>query len=338
MADDAIRIAEIESRIAQARDASALDAIEQEFFGRKHGLLTIALRALSELPSDDRRRKGQELNALKKCIERTLTQRRQELRLAAGNRLKESDPLDLTIDLPAHPRGGLHPIPQFLQEVSEVFGRMGFDIAEGPERESEELNFTLVNMPSEHPARDAQDTFWVEEPTGTMLLRTHTTPVQIRYMRTHEPPFRMICPGRVYRRDADATHAPMFHQFEGLMVGSDISLGHMKGVMSAAIRELLGKDIRYRFRTSYFPFVEPGLEMDIQWASSGDDAASGARWLEVVGCGMVHPQVLKNGGVDPDRWQGFAFGFGVERLVMLRHGITDLRCFAENDLRFLTQF
>jgi phenylalanyl-tRNA synthetase alpha chain len=178
-----------------------------------------------------------------------------------------------------------------------------------------------------------QDTFWVKGMPGH-VLRTHTSPVQIRYMESHKPPFRMICPGRVYRKDSDATHSPMFHQFEGMMIGKDVSLANMKAVMMAGFQELIGGEVEFRFRTGYFPFVEPGLEVDMRWKN----AAGTGRWLEVAGCGMVHPTVLKNGGINPDEWQGFAFGFGIERLIMIKHGITDLRQFYEGDLKFLEQF
>jgi len=225
-----------------------------------------------------------------------------------------------------------------------VFGRMGFDTAEGNAMETEEYNFDLLNIRADHPARDAQDTFFIKDLPKT-VLRTHTSPVQIHYMRSHEAPYRMICPGKVYRKESDATHSPLFHQLEGLMVGPDVSLANMKAVMSAAIRELISPDIEFRFRTSFFPFVEPGVEVDMRHRNSKEGAlrqaqghASEARWLEVGGCGMVHPTVLKNGNVDPEKFRGFAFGFGVERLIMIKYGITDLRAFYEGDMRFLRQF
>jgi phenylalanyl-tRNA synthetase alpha chain len=246
------------------------------------------------------------------------------------------------MELPERDRGHLHLIPEFVRKVEEVFGRMGFDVARGPEIETEEMNFNLLNIPPDHPARDAQDTFWVESEKRNangekFVLRTHTSPVQIRYMRSHTPPFRAIFPGKVYRKDADATHSPMFHQFEGLMVGRDVSLANMKAVMINAIRELTDPKAEFRFRTGYFPFVEPGLEVDMRWQGDESDSREGS-WLEIVGCGMVHPIVLKNGGVDPTKWQGFAFGFGVERMLMIKHRIPDLRSFYHGDLRFLRQF
>jgi len=205
--------------------------------------------------------------------------------------------------------------------------------------ETEEFNFNLLNMPPTHSARDAQDTFWIKSKNQEerLLLRTQTSPMQIRYMQAHKPPFRVIAPGKVYRKDSDATHSPMFHQFEGLMVGKDITLAHMKGVMIAAIRELISPTAEFRFRTGYFPFVEPGLEVDMRWQGDESESREG-KWLEIVGCGMVHPNVLKNCGIDPKKWQGFAFGFGLDRMVMIKHQIPSIRLLFQNDLKFLRQF
>ena len=324
-----------------AKDAKALDALEQELFGRKHGAMTLALKELGALSADERKKRGQDLNAWKVQLEEAIAKRRTDVTKASRGTLNEEDKLDITLQLPEGARGHLHPIPEFIRRVEDIFGRMGFDVSHGPEVETEEHNFTLLNIPADHPARDSQDTFWVESPDGKplsgddrLVLRTHTSPVQIRYMKTHKPPFRMICPGKVYRKDADATHSPMFHQFEGLMIGTDISLAHMKAVMVDALRELIGREIEFRFRAGFFPFVEPGLEVDVRWHAAGQES----RWLEVVGCGMVHPNVLKNCGVDSAKWQGFAFGFGVERLIMIKHKIPDLRSFYDGDLRFLKQF
>jgi phenylalanyl-tRNA synthetase alpha chain len=248
--------------------------------------------------------------------------------------------LDVTLDLPKEERGHLHPLHDFIEDVKEVFGRMGFDIGEGPEVDDEEHNFDLLNFPRGHAARDAQDIFYIEgesDPENRPLLRGHTSTVQVRYMQTHKPPFRVICPGKVYRKDDDATHSPMFHQFEGLMVGPDVSLANMKAVMMEAIRQLISEKAEFRFRTGYFPFVEPGLEVDMRWRGDESKSREG-RWLEIAGCGMVHPNVLKNCGIDPTKYQGFAFGFGVERMVMIKHQIPDLRSFTHGDMRFLRQF
>ena len=339
--------------IAHAAVPEALGKVEQELFGRKQGALTVAMRTLGKLPDAERRAQGARLNRVKTILKEALAARRQQLDRAKSDVLAAEDRLDLTMDLPSRERGHFHLIPEFIRGVEEVFGRMGFDVAYGPEIDTEENNFDLLNFPEDHPARDAQDIFYIktEEPVAKRkkpLLRGHTSTVQIRYMQTHKPPFRMICPGKVFRKDADATHSPMFHQFEGLMIGKDISLRHMQGVMIAAVKELLSEDLVFRFRAGYFPFVEPGLEMDIQWGGDlaksreGERVAaelrSGAGWLEVAGCGMVHPQVLRNVGIDPEEWQGFAFGFGVERLLMIKHQIPDIRLFFEGDLRFLRQF
>jgi phenylalanyl-tRNA synthetase alpha chain len=323
------------SQIASA-DATALNELELKLLGRKQGVLTDALKALGTLSPDERKAKGQELNVWKDRVTQAVADRRDALSAASLSTLGETDAIDITLVLPSRIRGTkghLHLIPEFMRQVEEVFGRMGFDIAEGTEIETEEYNFTKLNIPADHPARDMQDTFFIDGKPG-YVLRTHTSNGQLRYMDTHKPPLRMICPGRVYRKDSDATHSPMFHQFEGLMVDRDISLANMKAVMTAGFTELIGREVEFRFRTGYFPFVEPGLEVDML----AKNADGSDRWLEVVGCGMVHPTVLKNGGIDPTEFKGFAFGFGIERLLMIKHRISDLRSFYEGDLRFLAQF
>ncbi len=330
-------------KIRSAASATELDAIELEIFSRKHGALTLAMKDLVALPPPEKVKKGQELNRWKQTLTEALVERRRELSSVSSGALASEDKLDVTLELPPRERGHLHLIPEFIRQVEEVFGRMGFEVADGPEVESEENNFNLLNMPENHPARDAQDTFWLKdheqetEPAKRFVLRTHTSNVQIRYMKTHKPPLRIICPGRVYRKDSDATHSPMFHQFEGLMVGKDISLANLKAVLITAMRELMGRDVEFRFRTGFFPFVEPGLEMDMMWQGAESESREG-KWLEMCGCGMVHPNVLRNCGIDPDEWQGFAFGFGVERPLMIKHQIPDLRSFYHGDLRFLRQF
>jgi len=321
------------SQIATA-DAQALETLELEIFGRKQGALTEALKELGTLSSDERKQKGQELNIWKDCLTQAIADRRGSLQNASLSSIAESDAMDFTLELPKRTATGhLHLIPEFIRQVEEVFGRMGFDIAAGTEIESEEYNFNKLNVPADHPARDMQDTFFIEGKKG-YVLRTHTSNAQLRYMESHTAPMRMVCPGRVYRKDSDATHSPMFHQFEGLMIDKDISLANMKAVMTSGFTTLIGREVEFRFRTGYFPFVEPGLEVDML-AKNADGTD---RWLEVVGCGMMHPTVLKNGGIDPDIWKGFAFGFGIERLLMIKHRITDLRSFYEGDLRFLGQF
>jgi phenylalanyl-tRNA synthetase alpha chain len=329
-----------EAKISQSATAAELDALELSLFSRKHGLLTLQMKELQEASPEEKAAKGRELNERKQKFTSLIAERRSALERTSLSSIAETDALDITLELPKKERGHLHPIPEFISQVEEVFGRMGFDVAEGPEIEDETHQFDLLNFQKEHAARDAQDIFYIDldsPPDNRWLLRGHTSPVQIRYMQTHKPPLRIICPGRVYRKDADATHSPMFHQFEGLMVGEDVSLANMKAVMIAAIRELISPKAEFRFRTGSFPFVEPGLEVDMRW--QGDESKSReGKWLEIAGCGMVHPNVLKNVGIDPKKFQGFAFGFGVERMIMIKHQIPDLRSFYEGDLRFLRQF
>ena len=330
-------------RIQKASSAEELSALEHEIFGRKAGALTVALKELAGASPEVLREKGKALNEAKKMLSEALVQKRMGFVSQQMGSLAEKDPLDVTLDLPKEERGHLHLIPEFIRSVEEVFGRMGFDVAEGPEIETEDFNFNFLNLPETHAARDAQDTFNItmdqtaKKPGDRLVLRTQTSTVQIRYMLDHKPPFRMICPGKVYRKDSDATHSPMFHQFEGLMIGKDVSLSNMKAVMIDAIRALIAPDAQFRFRTGFFPFVEPGLEVDMKWTGDEKESREG-KWLEIVGCGMVHPNVLKNVGIDPGTWQGFAFGFGVERMLMIKHQIPDLRSFYEGDLRFLRQF
>ncbi|MFA5799996.1 MAG: phenylalanine--tRNA ligase subunit alpha [Candidatus Peribacteraceae bacterium] len=323
-------------RIQSAQTTGEIAAVRHELFGRKAGALTTAMREVGTLSSGERRQKGQELNRAKTELEAALEARLRELTAQSLSSLAASDALDVTLDLPSKETGHHHLIHEYMRKAEEIFGRMGFDVALGPELETEDYNFNMLNIPESHPARDLQDTFWVSSLDRT-VLRTHTSPVQIRYMQGRKPPFRMICGGKVYRKDSDATHSPMFHQIEGLMIGETVSLANMKAVMEAAVRELVAQDIEFRWRTGYFPFVEPGLEMDLRWRGDEKQSREG-RWLEVVGCGMVHPQVLKNVGIDPEKWQGFAFGFGVERMLMIRHQIPDIRLFFQGDLRFLRQF
>src|SRR3989344_5463901 len=346
-------------KIAAAKDAAELFLIEKEFFGRKSGHLTDAMKVLQNLSPEEKKKKGRELNLIKEALEQSLEERRHALTGAAIGSLATEDALDITMDLPERSRGHLHPIPEFIRRIEEVFGRMGFDVAYGPEIDSEEYNFDRLNFPKEHSARDNQDIFYMKNPPfasayaeatsdkkatggreGTaqnrMLLRGHTSTVQIRHAEKHKPPFRMICPGKVFRKDSDATPSPMFHQFEGMVVGQDISLRHLKGVMVQAMKELVSPDLTFRFRTGYFPFTEPSLEMDIRW--QGETETKEGKWLEVAGCGMTHPNGLKGCGIDPEKWQGFAFGFGVERLLMIKHQIPNIRLFYQGDVRFLKQF
>jgi phenylalanyl-tRNA synthetase alpha chain len=328
-----------EDRINAACSAEELTTIEHEIFGRKGGTMTLALKELQTVAPEQRRVVAQELNEWKRRLEERLEARKKELASPSDEALKRDEAIDVTLEIPARERGHLHLIPEFTRKVEEVFGRMGFDIASGPEIETEEFNFNLLNIPRDHPARDMQDTFWIrsENQEERLLLRTQTSPMQVRYMQSHKPPLRVIAPGKVYRKDSDATHSPMFHQFEGLMVDKGITLANMKAVMITAIRELTFPDAEFRFRTGFFPFVEPGLEVDMRWR--GDEAQSReGKWLEIVGCGMVHPNVLRNCGIDPKKYSGFAFGFGLDRMVMIKYQIPSIRLLFQNDLRFLRQF
>lgn len=327
-------------RIKGAASLQEVDALELEIFSRKHGALTLAMQELGTLSNDEKRERGKEVNAIKITLTEAIEAKKKELSTMRLSDLASKDRLDVTLDLPEKERGHLHVIHEFIEDVKDVFGRMGFDVAEGPEADTEAHNFDLLNFPKGHAARDAQDIFYLDtegDPENRPLLRGHTSTVQVRYMKEHKPPLRIICPGKVYRKDADATHSPMFHQFEGLMVTEDANLANMKAIMMTAIRQLISDKAEFRFRTGYFPFVEPGLEVDMRW--QGDESKSReGRWLEIAGCGMVHPNVLKNCGIDPSKYKGFAFGFGVERMVMIKHQIPDLRGFYEGDMRFLRQF
>ncbi|MSR67663.1 phenylalanine--tRNA ligase subunit alpha [Candidatus Peribacteria bacterium] len=331
-----ITLDQYSAKIASAKTVDEVEAIRFELFGRKAGVLTLAMKDLGTKSPEEKRTQGQALNIVKVELEQLLDARLSAIAIESFGSLEDSDALDVTLDLPETETGHKHPIHEYIRKAEEVFGRMGFDSASGPELETEHYNFNMLNIPESHPARDLQDTFWVSSLDRT-VLRTHTSPMQIRYMEKKKPPFRMICAGKVYRKDSDATHSPMFHQIEGLMIGPSVSLANMKAVMEQAIRELVDPTVEFRWRTGYFPFVEPGLEMDLRWRGDESQSREG-RWLEVVGCGMVHPQVLKNVGIDPEKFQGFAFGFGVERMLMIRHQIPDLRSFFQGDLRFLRQF
>lgn len=323
-------------KVRAAENPIELEALRHDLFGRKAGALTVAMRDMAQQNDEKKKELGQLFNTVKRELEAAFGERMKALDAQTSQALVKSDALDLSIDVPPESRGHLHLVHEFIRQAQEVFGRMGFDTADGPELETEEFNFNKLNIPPDHPARDMQDTFWVSTKDRT-VLRTHTSSVQIHYMLRRKPPFRMICTGKVYRRDSDATHSPMFHQIEGLMIGKDVSLANMKAVMESAIRELIDPSAEFRWRSGFFPFVEPGLEVDVRWRGDESKSREG-RWLEIVGCGMVHPNVLTNVGIDPAEYQGFAFGFGVERMIMIKHQIADLRKFYSGDLKFLKQF
>jgi len=318
--------------IDQAVSLQALEDIRVAIFGKK-GALTELMKDLGSQTPEERRVRGQELNFLKEELVQALEARKSALEEAEMTARLASETLD--VSLPPRPLtlGKLHPLSSVLDQITHIFGNMGFTVAEGPDIEEDFYNFTALNIPAEHPAREMQDTFYFPPgPTGQpYLLRTQTSPVQIRTMLKHEPPIRIIAPGRTYRSDYDATHTPMFHQIEGLVIDKETHMGHLKGCLEEFCR-LFFEDpaLKLRFRPSYFPFTEPSAEVDIQW--------KGDQWLEILGCGMVHPSVLRNCHIDPDVYQGFAFGMGIERITMLKYGIEDLRLFFETDLRWLGHY
>ena len=308
-------------------DPAALENAKAKYLG-KSGALTELLKGLGKLPAADRPAAGAAINVAKQTLEAALDARRTALAEAKLARQLAADALDVTLPGRGRGRGGLHPTTRALERVETLFRSLGFTVADGPEIEDDFHNFTALNTPENHPARSMQDTFYVE---GGMVLRTHTSPIQVRYMETHPPPIKIIAPGRVYRVDSDATHSPMFHQVEGLWIDRDVTFADLKGTLTEFLHNFFERDdMRVRFRPSFFPFTEPSVEIDM--AFGGDD------WLEIIGAGQVHPNVLRAVGIDPEEFQGFAFGVGPDRLAMLRYGVDDLRLFYENDLRFLRQF
>lgn len=312
--------------IAASSNLAALDAVRVQFLGKK-GLLTEAMKGLGKLPPEEKRTQGAALHALRQKIEQALEARKQALEAEQLAQRLASEAVDITLPGRRQAMGSLHPVTLTLRRIEALLGQLGFTVAEGPEVEDDFHNFTALNIPETHPARAMHDTFYFDAHT---LLRTHTSPVQIRAMEQQQPPLRVIAPGRVYRCDSDATHSPMFHQVEGLWVDEEVTFAHLKGVVQEFLRRFFERDdLQVRFRPSFFPFTEPSAEMDMSWNDG---------WLEIGGCGMVHPNVLAHVGIDSERYQGFAFGLGIERLTMLRYGIDDLRLFFENDLRFLEQF
>ncbi|WP_374249735.1 phenylalanine--tRNA ligase subunit alpha [Thermomonas sp.] len=323
------------SEIKAAATPDALEALRVALLG-KNGSITAQLKALGTLPGDQRKAAGEAINRARDAIGSALAERKQLLDAAALDVRLAGESIDVTLPGRDAARGGVHPVSRTLERISEIFGRLGYASADGPEIEDDWHNFEALNFPPHHPARAMHDTFYF--PDGR-LLRTHTSGVQIRYMqdllaRGGQPPLRMIAAGKVYRSDSDQTHTPMFHQVEGLLVDEHASFADLKGTLVAFVRAFFERDFEMRFRPSYFPFTEPSAEVDIAW----QQADGSTRWLEVLGCGMVHPNVLKSVGIDPERYTGFAFGLGVERFAMLRYGVDDLRSFFDNDVRFLRQF
>jgi phenylalanyl-tRNA synthetase alpha chain len=323
--------------IASSADIAALEAVRVAALGRR-GSLTGLLKGLGKLPEAERRAAGAEINEGKGRVEAALEARRAELESAALDRELAAGAIDVTLPGRGQAPGGLHPVTRARLRIETIFRRAGFTVAEGPEVEDDFHNFGALNIPPDHPARAMHDTFYFGD---GRLLRTHTSPVQIRAMQAHGVPIRVIAPGPVYRRDNDLTHSPMFHQVEGLVIDEDVSLANLKGVLTGFAEQYFEKPRGLRFRPSYFPFTEPSAEVDIQCVlcdGAGCRVCKQTGWLEILGCGMVHPNVLTACGVDAARWQGYAFGMGIERLAMLRYAVNDLRLFFENDLRFLAQF
>jgi phenylalanyl-tRNA synthetase alpha chain len=330
------------AEFAGIADAAQLEQAKARYLG-KSGSLTELLKGLGKLPAEERRVSGAVINRAKDEIEAALNARRDALKRAALSSQLAAEALDVTLPGRGHSRGGLHPTMRTLERIEQLFRSIGFEVVDGPEIEADWHNFTALNTPENHPARSMHDTFYIENAPG-VLLRTHTSPVQIRYMQAHVAQhknaermaeIRVIAPGRVYRVDSDATHSPMFHQVEGLWIGEDVSFADLKGVIADFLRRFFeSDDLKVRFRPSFFPFTEPSAEIDVAFMSG----ALEGRWLEIAGCGMVHPNVLRHGGIDPERYTGFAFGMGLDRLTMLRYGIDDLRLFFDGDLRFLAQF
>jgi phenylalanyl-tRNA synthetase alpha chain len=342
MSDDleALRAATLHA-LGAAHDLKTWDAIRVGTLG-KSGALTTLLKELGKTSAEERRVRGAALNQLKTDLAEAIEHRRTVLEAEALAQRLATERLDMSLPPRPEPQGSIHPISRTLEEIYAIFGAMGFTVAEGPDIESDWHNFSALNIPSHHPARDDHDTFYVPGETPESpprVLRTHTSPVQIRTMLSQEPPIRVIVPGRTYRADHDATHSPMFHQCEGLVIGRDITVGHLKGCLIDFLKSFFGvANLPVRFRASYFPFTEPSMEVDIGWNRKTGEIGRGTDWLEILGSGMVHPKVLANCGIDPREWQGFAFGMGIERITMLKHGMSDLRPFFESDLRWLRHY
>jgi len=330
--------AEAAAAIDAAADIASLEELRVSYLGKK-GALTGLLKGLGQLSAEERPKAGAEINAVKQVLNEQLNSRRDTLQSEALSAQLATESIDVTLPGRRAEAGALHPITRTIQRMETFFASMGFDVVEGPEIEDDYHNFEALNIPAHHPARAMHDTFYVDE---THVLRTHTSGVQVRTMETQSPPIRVICPGRVYRCDSDLTHSPMFHQVEGLLIDETSNFGHLKGLLEDFLQAFFERDdLSVRLRPSYFPFTEPSAEVDIQCvkcSGEGCRVCSHTGWIEVLGCGMVNPRVLEMSGIDPDKYRGFAFGMGVERLSMLRYGICDLRLNFDNDLRFLAQF
>jgi phenylalanyl-tRNA synthetase alpha chain len=325
------------AEIAGAQDGATLEQLRVDYLGKK-GRLTGLLKGLGNLSAEDRPKAGALINVVKQELQELIGARKAELEATAVAAKLAHETLDVTLPGRGQSTGGIHPVTRTIERMSDFFAAIGFEVVEGPEIEDDYHNFEALNIPAHHPARAMHDTFYVDEHT---VLRTHTSPVQVRVMESQEPPLRIICPGRVYRCDSDLTHSPMFHQVEGLLIDEHSSFAELKGLIEDFLSVFFERELAVRFRPSYFPFTEPSAEVDIQCVNCGGKGCrvcSNTGWIEVMGCGMVHPKVFEFSGIDTEKYSGFAFGMGVERLAMLRYGVNDLRLFFDNDLRFLEQF
>jgi phenylalanyl-tRNA synthetase alpha chain len=319
------------AEISASDDLQQLDDLRVRYLGKK-GEVTAQLKSLGSMEPEQRKSFGQSVNAVRDSLNQAITGRRQTLESTALEQKLLSEKVDVTLPGRGEQRGGLHPVTMVMERAIGIFTKLGFDVATGPEVEDDHYNFESLNFPPHHPARAMHDTFYFGD---GRLLRTHTSPVQIRVMEKSDPPYRIIAPGKVYRSDSDQTHTPMFHQVEGLLVGRNVSMADLKGVLHTFVNAFFERSLAVRFRPSYFPFTEPSAEVDIGWDKGN---GSEPEWLEILGCGMVHPNVLRGCNIDPEEYTGYAFGMGVERLALLRYGVSDLRQFFENDLEFLRQF
>ncbi len=328
-----------EEKFQNVKSKDDLQNLKTEFFG-KNGQITLQFKTLGSLQPEKRKEFASNLNKIKGDLNDKIELKNSEIENIEINKKLKDENIDVTLPIRPYHQGKIHPVSQVIDEISSIFSEIGFSVAEGPDVESEYNNFTALNTPEDHPARDMHDTFYLEK-NKKLLLRTHTSPVQIRSMINGKPPFKIIVPGRTYRCDSDQTHAPMFHQLEGLHIDKNITMGHLKGCLDYFIKEFFEvKNVKMRFRPSHFPFTEPSAEVDIGYKIENEKIiiGEGNKWLEILGCGMVHPNVLKNVKVDPRKYQGFAFGMGIDRLAMLKYGINDLRAFFETDYRWLNHF
>ncbi|HIE41791.1 MAG TPA: phenylalanine--tRNA ligase subunit alpha [Nitrospinaceae bacterium] len=325
------------SRVSSISAPEPLKQLRIDFLGKK-GCVQALMKNLRQATSEEKQQQGKLINNFKQYVENQLKSKEEELGKSANRISQKTETFDTTLPGRGKTSGTLHPITQVMEEIKAIFLGLGFQVEEGPEIETDYYNFEALNIPKDHPARDMQDTFYIE---GGAVLRTHTSPVQIHVMENSQPPLRIIAPGKVYRCDSDVSHTPMFHQIEGLMVERNVSFSHLKGIMNIFLQEVFGKDTQVRFRPSFFPFTCPSAEVDIQCvicSGKGCRVCSQTGWVEILGAGMVDPAVFKSVGYDPEKWAGFAFGLGIERISMLKYGINDIRLFFENDLRFLKQF